>query len=69
MNFTFTAVNKKCIDTIVKNIKFKSSTGNDIILNKPIKQAKSVLVKQLTLLLNQIIHTGEFPEQLKTHLG
>ena len=26
-NFTFTAVNEECIDTIVKNIKSKSSTG------------------------------------------
>ena len=55
-NFTFTAANEECIDTIDKNM--KSS-------NKLIKQARSVLVKPLTLLMNQIIHTEEFPDQLK----
>ena len=64
-NFTFTAVNEECIDTIVKNMKSKSSTGYDEISNKLIKQARSVLVKPLTLLMNPIIHTGEFPDQLK----
>ena len=56
-NFTFTAVNTKCINTIVKNINSKSSTGYDKISNKRIKQARSVLVKPLILLMNQIIHT------------
>ena len=48
-NFTFTAVNEECIDTIVKNMKSKSSTGYDEISNKLIKQARSGLVKPLTL--------------------
>ena len=30
-----------------------------------VKSAKDVLIKPLTLLMNQIIHTGEFPKQLK----
>ena len=64
-NFTFTAVNEECIDTIVKNMKSKSCTGYEEISNKLIKQARSVLVKPLTLLMNQIIHTGEFSYQLK----
>ena len=46
-------------------MKSKSSTGYDEISYKLIKQARSVLVKPLTLLMNQIIHTGEFPDQLK----
>ena len=52
----------KCIQTLTKK---KSNTGNDEISNKLIKQAKSVLVKPLTLLMNQITHTGEFPDQFK----
>ena len=43
----------------------KSSTGYDNISNKLIKHTRTVLVKPLTLLENQIIHTGEFPRQLK----
>ena len=48
-----------------KKLKSKSSTGYDKISNKLIKHARTVLVKPLTLLANQIIHTGEFPRQLK----
>ena len=60
-NFTFTAVNEECIDTMVKNMKSKSSRGYGEISNEFIKQARSVLVKPLTLFMNQLIHTGEFP--------
>ena len=64
-NVAFTTVNEECIDTIVKNMNSKSSTGYDGISNKLIKQARAVLVKPLTLLMNQIIHTGEFPDQIE----
>ena len=63
--FNFTEVSEECIASIIKNMKSKSSTGYDIISNKLIKSAKDVLIKPLTLLMNQIIHTGEFPKQLK----
>ena len=46
-------------------MKSKSCTGYDNISNKLIKSARDVLIKPLTLLMNQIIHTGEFPKQLK----
>ena len=46
-------------------MKSKSSTVYDNILNKLVKSAKDVLIKPLTLLKNQIIHTGEFPKHLK----
>ena len=63
--FKFTEVNEDCIDKIIKKLKSKSITGYDNISNKHIKHARTVLVKPLTLLANQIIHTGEFPRQLK----
>ena len=46
-------------------MKSKSSTGYENILNKLIKSAKDVLIKPLTLLMNQIVHTIKFPKQLK----
>ena len=61
--FKFTTVNEDFID--IKKLKSKSSTGYDNVSNKLIKHARTVLVKPLTLLTNQIIHTGEFPRQLK----
>ena len=63
--FKFTEVNEDCIDKNIKKLKSKSSPGYDNISNKLIKHARTVLVKPLTLLANQIIHTGEFPRQLK----
>ena len=58
----FTEVSEECIASIIKNMKSKSSTGYDNISNKLIKSAKDVLIKPLTLLMNQIIYTGEFPK-------
>ena len=63
--FKFSEVNEDCIDKIIKNLKSKSSTGYDNISNKLIKHARAILVKPLTLLTNQVIHTGVFPRQLK----
>ena len=62
--FHFKEVNEECIDSIIKNMKSKSSTCYDNISNKLVKSAKDVLINPLTLLMNQIIHTGEFPKQL-----
>ena len=58
--FNSTLVSEQCIDSITKNMKSKSSTGYDNISNKLIQSAKP-----LTFLMNQIIHTLEFPKQLK----
>ena len=63
--FNITEVSEECIASILKNMKSKSSTGYDKISNKLIKSAKDVLIKPSRLLMNQIIHTGEFPKQLK----
>ena len=63
--FKFSEVKEDCIDKIIKNMKSKSSPGYDTISNKLIKHARAILVKPLTLLTNQIIHTGVFPRQLK----
>ena len=63
--FNFSEVSEECIDSIIKNMKSKSSTGYDNISIKLIKSAKDFQIKPLTLLMNQIIHTAEFPKQLK----
>ena len=49
---------------IVK-LKNKSSYGYDSISNKLIKNACHVLVRPLTLIVNQSLHTGIYPSQLK----
>ena len=49
---------------IVK-LKNKSSYGYNSISNKLIKSASHVLVRPLTLIVNQSLHIGIYPSQLK----
>ena len=65
MNFNFVQVNEVYIDNVINKLKNKSSCGYDNISNKHIKYARSVLIKPLTLLINQCLHTGVYPSQLK----
>ena len=50
---------------IIEHLKNKTSTGTDGISNKLIKTAKNELIKPLTIIINQMLHTGIFPEPLK----
>ena len=65
MNFNFVQVNEVYIDNVINKLKNKSSSGYDNISNKHIKYARSVLIKPLTLLINQCLHTGVYPSQLE----
>ena len=49
----------------IEHLKNKTSTGTDGISNKLIKTAKNELIKPLTIIINQMLHTGIFPEPLK----
>ena len=46
-------------------LKNRSSYGYDNISNKLAKCAKNVVIKPLTLVVNQCLHTGIYPPQLK----
>ena len=63
--FRFTPVNKDRFGSLIKKLKSKSSFGYDEISNNLIKHASSSLIKPLTLIVNQVLHTGIFPRQLK----
>ena len=63
--FKLMEVNDNEIIHIVNNLKNKSSYGYDCISNLLLKRAKNELIKPLTLIINQTINTGIFPEQLK----
>ena len=61
----FTSVEEQHVLTIINNLKDKSSYGHDGISNNLIKRIKDVLIKPLTLLINQMLSSGHFPSQLK----
>ena len=60
----FHPVNKYIINLIDKS-KNKASYGHDYISNKLIKSVKEVLIRILTLLVNQMLKSGHFPSELK----
>ena len=62
--FIFKAVGESYVTQIILNLKSKSITGYDMILNKLAKLIGDELIKPLTLITNQIL-SGIFPDSLK----
>ena len=50
---------------IINNLPNKNSCGFDGISTIVMKSIKNVILKPLTLIINQIINTGVFPNKLK----
>ena len=63
--FNLKNVDENIIIKIITNLKNKSSYGHDNISNTLIKCSKDVLVRPLTMLINQTLGTGSFPIELK----
>ncbi len=64
-SFTFQSITEEIIDKIFTNLAPKTSTGFDELSSKLIKTSKSVLLKPITLIINQMIYTEIFPDKLK----
>ena len=58
-------VNENDVLNIIKNLKLKTSMGIDTMSNKLLKQIKNEIIKPLTLIINQTLNTGIYPEKLK----
>ena len=62
---------KKCTITesetlsIINKLKNKNSSGKDEISNKLLKSIKDEIAKPLTIIINQSLKTGVFPDALK----
>ena len=64
-NFSFTTVTTNEIMSVIKKLKSKSSTGNDQLSTKLLKHVSEYLAPSITLILNQSLITGIFPDSLK----
>ena len=53
------------VENIIDKLKNKSSSGYDGISNTILKSIKSVIINPLTLIINQMVETGIFPDVLK----
>ena len=58
-------VKEEAVDSIINKLKNKTSRGIDGISNQILKIAKVELLRSITFLINLMIHTGTYPQQLK----
>ena len=63
--FTFMNIDEVVIKKIIYNLPPKSSSGCDGISSKLLKVIEPVIIKPLTLLINQVLNTRTFPDKLK----
>ena len=61
----FKLINEHVTLTTIDKLEIKTSCGHDGISNKLLKCIKHELSKSLTLIINQMLTTGIFPESLK----
>ena len=64
-HFKFKAVNENDIRKIADKLDNKKSCGIDGISNIVMKSIINILIKPLTIIINQMLETGVFPDKLK----
>ena len=64
-NFRFRPITRADTMQIIESLKPKASHGIDEISNKLIKHIKMVIIEPLTIIINQMLNTGIFPDLLK----
>ena len=57
--------NKDNIEKIIRNLRPKSSAGSDNISTKLLKEIENVVSRPLSIIINQSLCTGIFPDKLK----
>ena len=63
--FTFPNIDEETVRKTIQNLPSKNSCGLDGISSKLIKIIEPAIIKPLTLLINQVLNTGIFPDELK----
>ena len=64
-NFEFCTVSIKDVDDVLNKLKTKRSSGQDGISSALLKSFDGEITNVLTLIINQSLSTGIFPEKLK----
>ena len=63
--FQFHNITQTALERIIDHFKSKTSTGHDGLSMKLMKDLKHVLIEPLTIIINQMLNTGIFPDKLK----
>ncbi len=64
-NFQFKNINEEIVLSIIDKLAPKTSCGFDGISSKLVKSIKVALINPITLIINQMLNTGIFPDKLK----
>ncbi len=62
---TFKNVDSETVNNIINELAPKSSCGFDGVSTRLLKSIKGVILKPITLIINQMLNTGIFPDKLK----
>ena len=65
ISFQHKYVNESTIMTIITNLPNKNSCGFDGLSTTILNSIKGIIIKPLTLIINQLLDTGVFPANLK----
>ena len=65
LSFHFTPVTEDLVLTLISNLQNKTSSGMDGISNKLLKRIKHIIVQPLTLIINQSLTSGIYPDKFK----
>ena len=63
--FTLNEVNEQTVTRIIENLPAKNSCGYDDISSIFIKRITTSIIKPLTIVINQVLNNGIFPDKLK----
>ena len=63
--FNFNTITESEVLSIINKLKSKNSSGKNEISNKLLKSIKDEIAKPLTIIINQSLKTGIFPDALK----
>ncbi len=65
LHFTFHNANELEINQLIDKLAPKTSFGFDGLSSKLMKTVKDVLIKQITIIINQMLNTGMSSDKLK----
>ena len=64
-NMSFSRISEEAVMEVLNNLKQKLSCGHDGISSRLLKASKNEISKPLTLIINQTLTSGIFPDTLK----
>ena len=64
-NMSFSQISEEAVMEVLNNLKQKLSCGHDGISSRLLKASKTVIFKPLTLIINQTLASGIFPDTLR----